>query len=111
MIGLMGEDDHVARLKSLGHRLIAAEMQKADVIGGALHGSLAIGTMWSTSDLDYCIFPVTSRPPRELASVPAYRTYNDCGTLVRHNLYAELRVVEGVYVNMAVKRRSRSNTC
>jgi hypothetical protein len=92
-------------LIALGRSLVAKQMQNPGVLGGALDGSLATGRVWPTSDLDFTIFPARSRRPAEGEKVPAYRFFYAQGPLAKHHQYVELRVVDGVFVNMHIKTK------
>jgi hypothetical protein len=101
----MSDSDRVAHLIGLGRRLIADEMKRSELLGGAFDGSLATGRAWATSDLDFTIFPPASSAPSDPRSVPAYRFYYAQGPLARHHQFVDLRVVEGTFVNMHIKTK------
>jgi hypothetical protein len=101
----MSEELDSERFAILGRELIAEEMKRQDLVGGAFDGSLATGRTWATSDLDFTIFPRASTPPAEPRRVPAYRFYYPNGPLARHHQYVDLRVVDGVFVNMHTKTK------
>lgn len=100
----MSERDHLERLRALGRRLIAEQMKGGNMVGAAFDGSLATGRAWDTSDLDFTVVPPSAAPP-DPRRVPAYRFFYSQGPLARFHESVDLRVIDGVFVNMHVKTK------